>query len=277
MPHRFLSRKAFIQILCFIAAGIAVVGSPNAACAQDTFEIRVEQYEQPVLGRFTLEEHLNDVGIGTASLDGTIAATHHQFHMSTEFTAGISSNVSLGLMVLTALVPGHGGLQYAGWRVLPHFYLPDSLHFPVRFGLTAEFSFQPTLFAESARTLELRPIIEGAIGRVQLDANPSTERSLSGSQARNRWNFQPSLRFAYQLKPRFSPILEYYGAAGSLAKPLPLEQQVHQIYPGGSLRLSENILWDLGIGVGLTPAGNRLVYKTRIEFSLGRTNKDTHN
>ena len=36
------------------------------------------------------------------------------------------------------------------------------------------------------------------------------------------------------------------------------------------MRFTESVQWDLGIGVGLTAAGDRLVYKTRIEFSFGR-------
>lgn len=57
---------------------------------------------------------------------------------------------------------------------------------------------------------------------------------------------------------------------GSLGNLLPAENQVHQIYPGASIRLAGGIQWDLGVGVGLTPAGNRLVYKTRVEIFFGR-------
>jgi hypothetical protein len=49
-----------------------------------------------------------------------------------------------------------------------------------------------------------------------------------------------------------------------LSDPLAADLQVHQFYPGGDLKLAENIVWNFGIGVGLTSAGNRLVYKSRV-------------
>jgi hypothetical protein len=53
----------------------------------------------------------------------------------------------------------------------------------------------------------------------------------------------------------------------------PLSREVHQIYPGADFKLAKGVLLNLGIGVGLGPTGNRLVYKTRIEFSFGRKPK----
>jgi hypothetical protein len=91
---------------------------------------------------------------------------------------------------------------------------------------------------------------------------------------RSGWSFEPSFRFAYEATKRVVPSLEYFGATGPLANLLPLKQEVHQMYPGTTLRLNDNLLWDFGVGVGLTSAGNRLVYKIRLEFSVGRKEKD---
>jgi len=116
-----------------------------AAFAQDPFEIHIYQYELLQPGRFTLEQHLNYVGIGTKTFLGTVAPTNDQFHMTYELTGGITPNISLGFMLLTGERPGGGsGLQYAGWRILPHFYAPKSWHWPVDVGLVGEFSFQRT-------------------------------------------------------------------------------------------------------------------------------------
>jgi hypothetical protein len=263
-------KRRCVYILWFAVIGIAVAGSPRTLSAQDAFEIRVEGIEEPALGEFTYEEHLNAVGIGTKDFDGTVAPTNHQFHMSSELTAGITNHFSLGFMLLTAAVPGRSGLEYAGWRVLPHVYVPSNRHLPVKIGLTAEFGFHPALFEASAHTLELRPIVEKQIGRIQFDVNPSIERSLSGSSGEEGWRFEPSARFAFDVNSRFGLALEYFGATGSLTRALPLKQQVHQVYPTAILKLGRGVLWDFGIGAGLTPAGNRLVFKTRIEISFGR-------
>src|ERR1700722_2873814 len=123
MRHSFTGNVcAGIVISAALALALAVLILPDVASAQDSFEIRVEQYERPTLGAFSIEEHFNYVGIGTANFDGTVAPTNHQFHMSSELTGGITDHMSLGVMLMTAVVPVRsGGLEYAGWRVLPHF------------------------------------------------------------------------------------------------------------------------------------------------------------
>ena len=267
--HPLKTRDILVWMLGSIVTALIVVGNPSLAQAQDPFEIRVEEYERPTLGGFSFEEHVNYVQSGTTSSDGSVAATNHQLHASSELTAGIGDHISLGLMLMTARVPGTG-MEYAGWRVLPHFYAPDSRHLPLKVGLTTEFSFQRIAFDESPSTVELRPIIEKCVGRAQFDVNPAFERPLSRSSAGSSWVFQPSLRFAYEASPRFTPSFEYYGMVGSLAKLSPLENQVHQIYPGVSIRPAGGVQWDIGVGVALTPTGNQLIYKTRVEISFGR-------
>jgi hypothetical protein len=38
------------------------------------------------------------------------------------------------------------------------------------------------------------------------------------------------------------------------------------------VKFSDNIVWNFGIGVGVTDAGNRLVYKSRIGILFGKGN-----
>jgi hypothetical protein len=249
-------------------SGVAAIVGPFAARAQDPFEIHVYEYEQLPLGGFTLEGHFNYVGIGSEQFAGTAAPTQHQFHMTYELTGGITDDISLGFMLLTAARPGGSGLDYAGWRVLPHRYVPATWRLPVNLGLVAEFSFQTTTYEENSNRLELRGIVEKKIRRVQLDFNPVFERALHGPGVNQGWSFEPAFRAAYELNEHFSPSLEYYSSYGAIPSFLPLNQQIHQIYPGGDWKLTKNLLWSFGIGVGLTSTGERLIYKTRLEYSL---------
>ena len=263
-------RLAIRSSAVLVLWGMSPIVCPVPAQAQDPFEIHVYEYEQLAPGGFTLEGHFNFVGIGTNSFNGPVAPTNHQFHMTGELTGGITDNVSVGFMLLTAARPGGSGLEYAGWRVLPHFYAPKSWHLPLDLGLVSEFSFQRTTYEENSKRVELRPIIEKTLGRFQLDLNPVFERALHGPGVHQGWNFEPEFRVAYELNERFSPSLEYYSADGTFPAFPPLDQQVHQILPGGDWKVSKNFLWSFGIGVGLTPAGDRLIYKTRLEYSFGR-------
>lgn len=149
---RFSRRSLAALFLVGIALGF---GSPPAE-AQDPFEIHVYEYEESPPGRFTLEGHFNFVAIGANSFIGPVAPTNHQFHMAGELTGGIVNNISLGFMLPSAVRPCGSGLEYAGWRVLPHLYFPKSWGLPVDLGLVTEFSFQRTTYEENSNRVELR-------------------------------------------------------------------------------------------------------------------------
>jgi hypothetical protein len=270
-PSRRLAFSAWASGALLATVACMILSPP--ARAQDPFEIHVYEYEQLPPGGFTLEAHLNFVGIGTKSFAGTVAPTNHQFHLTGELTGGIVSDVSLGFMLLSGVRPD-GGIEYAGWRVLPHLYIPKSWHLPVDLGLVTEFSFQTTVYEANSRRVEIRPILEKKFGRFQVDLNPVFERALHGPGVHDGWGFEPAARFAYELNKRFSPSLEYYSSDGPFPDLLPVEQQVHQLFPGGDLKLTKRLEWSFGVGAGLTSASPRLVYKSRFEFSFGRKSEE---
>ena len=256
--------RGVLFLLSVLAAG--------HARAQDPFEIHVYEYESLKPGAFTLETHLNYVGAGSKTFEGPVAPSENQFHMTYELTGGITDHVSLGVMLLSAKRPGYG-LDYAGWRILPHFYVPEEWHWPLRAGLVAEFSFQRSTYEENTRRAEIRPILEKTWGRTQIDLNPVFTRALHGAGTRDGWTFEPAARVAYKVNDRIAPSLEYYSDTGPFPTGLPVRAQIHQLLPGGDLKVSEHVLWSFGVGVGTTPAGNRLVYKSRIEIEFGREAK----
>jgi hypothetical protein len=255
-----VAAKLCAAALCLLFIGLAQ--------AQDPFEIHVYEYETLRRGQFTFETHLNYVGKGNRTLEGPLAPFQDQLHMTFELTAGLTDSASLGFMQLNARRVGHP-LEYAGWRVLPHFYVPRSWHWPMDVGLVAEFSFQKTTFEENSRRVELRPILEKSFGRFQIDFNPVFERALHGPGTRDGWNFEPAARIGYEASQRFTPSLEYYSAWGPVPSFVPGSEQIHQILPGGDVKFGKNVVWSFGLGVGATSTGNRLVYKSRFEVSFG--------
>src|SRR5215831_2088183 len=86
----------------------------TVAAAQDSFHIRVHEYE-PLPGEFVFEEHANYVGAGTKSPSGPVAPTNNQLHMAHEFTAGLTRHFSMGAMLLNARRVD-GGLEFGGWK-----------------------------------------------------------------------------------------------------------------------------------------------------------------
>lgn len=239
------------------------------ALAQDPFEIQVYEYETVPKGMWNLETHLNYVGRGTKSFEGPVAPTNNQFHMTYELTHGITNHFEMAAYLVLAERPGPR-YEYAGWRLRPRVSIPKTWGLPMDVSISFEFGFPRKVYEENGTTFELRPVLEKSFGRFQLDVNPVVARALRGPGTRDGWEFEPAVRGAYAVNKKLDLSLEYYGSTGPLHDPFPAGEQVHQFYPGGDLKLSENIVWNFGIGIGATPSGNTLVYKTRIGFLFGR-------
>jgi hypothetical protein len=240
-----------------------------AAYAQYPFEIQVFEYEPLPLGAYTLEEHNNYVLDGATKFDGSVAPLQNQFHFSTELTAGLTDQIRAGLVVLSANVPGLG-VQYGGLRVLPHFYAPKSWGLPVNLGLVTEFSFERSLFDEDTRQVEIRGIVEKHVGRLRMDGNIVFDHALHGPGTRNGWGLEPSGRIAWQAWRSLTPSVEYYGYLGPVGNLPPPGQQIHLIFPGADWKVSEQLTWSFGVGLGVTGSGSQVILKSRFEFEFGR-------
>jgi hypothetical protein len=235
---------------------------------QDPFEIQVYEYETVPKRMWNLETHVNYVGRGTKEFDGPVAPTEDQFHLTFELTHGITDHFEMAGYQVFAHRAG-GGFDFVGWRLRPRVSLPESWRLPVAVSLSGEVGFPRETYEENSATLEIRPIIEKKLGRWQLDFNPVVGRALSGPGTSEGWDFEPGARIGYECNRRLDISLEYYGAVGPIGQWLPGHEQVHQFYPGGDVKLSENLVWNFGVGFGATEAGNRLVYKSRIGWLFG--------
>jgi hypothetical protein len=236
--------------------------------AQDPFEIHVYEYEPLPLGTVTYEAHTNYVLNGTTKSDGLVAPTQSQFHFTSELTAGLTDDFRAALVLLTAKRPDHP-LEYAGFRVLPHIYAPPRWHLPLNLGFVAEFSFAKAAYVDNPWQVELRPIVEKHIGRLQMDGDPVFSRALRGSNTSRGWVFEPAARIGWQLSRNFTPSLEYYSSWGSIQHSDAVHDQMQQIFAGGDLRLREDLTWSFGLGFGLTGTGNRLILKSHFQFEFG--------
>lgn len=256
---------------CIVATLIVGLSLTAPAHAQDPFEIHVYEYETLKPGQFTLEQHLNYWAIGSKDSEGTLAPTNDQLHMTYELTGAVTDQISFGVMQLNAVLPGMG-FQYAGWRVLPHFYAPLSWGLPVELGLVVEFSFARPQYISDTAHVEVRPILQRRVKNFDLIFNPVFARGLRGETVNQGWSFEPAARIAYgdEDTGRFRPYLEWYSELGSVPDLSPVSQQVHQIFPGIDIKLARHLIWSVAPGIGLTAVEPRLVFKSHLEFEFGR-------
>ena len=139
-----------------------------------------------------------------------------------------------------------------------------SIRMPRRIGATG--SSKRTSIIESARTLELVPILERQIAGAQLILNPTIERHMAGPE--NEWEFEPRARLAFPVG-KVTLGVEYHGGWGEIGNFKAGSQQVHQFYPTADFELPGDVELHLGVGFGATTSGDRLVFKTRFEMPLG--------
>jgi hypothetical protein len=260
---RLTSRQAHsIAEITFLL--LVLVWCASRAWAQDPFEIHVYEYEPLSWRQYSLEAHLTFEAQGAPARDSTLLPTRHQTHLTLEPTFGVSPDFAMGFMFLNAWQPGYSP-QFAGWRMLPHFYAPESWGLPVRLGFVAEFSFQKTRYEENSRRVELRPILDRDFGRWQVVFNPVFERALHGEGTRRGWNFEPALLLRWK-RQTFSPSLEYYGGIESINVVPRAQPQVHQLFVGGDWELRPGFGVNLGAGFDVGSKGPGVVLKIRFEW-----------
>jgi hypothetical protein len=236
--------------------------------AQDPFEIHIYEYEPMPLGAYSLEAHLNFDPQGTGTRDGTLLPSHNQTHLTLEPTFGLAEPFAVGFMFLNAWEPGNSP-QFAGWRVLPHFYAPEDWHLPFRLGFVSEFSFQNTRYEENSRRVELRPILDREFKRWQVVFNPVFERALHGPGTQHGWNFEPAGLLRWKREP-FSPSIEYYGEVESITARPHAQPETHQIFLGGDWEPRPRFSINMGVGLDLTTRGPGVVLKSRFEWHWGK-------
>jgi hypothetical protein len=239
-------------------AALAAFSSP--ARAQDPFEIQVYEWALVPVGMWNLETHLNYTGRASAGYN------KDQSHVTFELTRGISKNFEFAGYLLTSNRSGTEDI--VGWHLRPRFTLPET-SFPVKMSLSTEIGFplkkREDLGYENADvTLEVRPIFETNFGKVQVDFNPVFGRAWGGPEG-GGWDFEPDARIAYPATPKLDLSIEGYAAMNALND----SQKVYQIFPNADFQLRENLVWNVGIGFGLTDFGNQLVYKMRLGWLFG--------
>lgn len=255
-------RRAALLLGLVLAACFA---SAEAA-AQDIFEIQVYEYPTVAKDKWNLEVHFNHIARGTKTSEGSVEPTDKQFHLSFELTRGITEHFELAGYLLTAQRPG-GGFEYSGARVRPRLRAPASWKLPVDVSLSFEFAFPRPQYEANSVTLELRPIIEKTFRRWRLSVNPVLARALRGPDTKEGFEFEPGAKLAYFVaKNRSSIGLEYYGSTGPFTNFHRFGDQVHLLFPSADIYFSKNTMVNFGVGFGLTGAGERLIWKSRLGY-----------
>jgi hypothetical protein len=248
-------------------AAIVIFSSPFVL-AQDSFEVQVYESDLVPVNQYELDMHNIFVGHGSTQWDGTVAPSNHQAHVAFEFTRGMTDSFEMGSYLLLAHRPD-GSSEYAGFRLRPRVKAPSGWKLPVGLSLSAEIGFPQLQYEPNHVTLEIRPIIDKTIGRWKFDINPIITFAFNGPEASQGMGLEPEGMIAYAIIPdQFRLMLEYYTALGPVHRLLPLDEQVHLLYPKIEYAFSEFFTVNAGIGMGLTSASDALTWSLRFTFDF---------
>jgi hypothetical protein len=245
---------------------IVAVAWSRPATAQDLFEIQVYPYETVEPGRTMVEMHTNFYPGRSGETTPGELGNHHQLHTTLEVTHGITKYFECaGYLVFAAYVPGRGG-EFAGARIRPRFRLPETPNLFFNISVSLELGFNQREFEANTRTLEIRPILEHQQGRLYLSINPDLSKALKGPDQHDAPDFEPGVKFSWNLTPLVAAGAEYYGATGSITHFLPRQEQRHMIFPTIDLDVSPDWELNFGVGRGLTGSSEHWIFKSIVGY-----------
>ena len=250
------------RVIRRVAVGLLVACAllPSFARAQENFEIQVYGSETVAPGTTMMEVHSNVAARGTTGRENQVLPTQGAFHETLEITQGWTNWFETGFYVFTSIQPD-SGWEWVGDHIRPRVRLPEAWNWPVGVSLSLEAGYQRRAFSTDTWTLEIRPIIDKQWGPWYVSFNPVFGRAIKGENVRRGFEFSPSLKIGYDVTPKVSVGLEYYGTVGPVSRFDPWTEQQHQLFPVVDLNLGPKWEFNFGVGVGLTPSTDRLIVK----------------
>ena len=101
--------------------------------------------------------------------------------------------------------------------------------------------------------------MEKRVKNIVLVTNPSFQRTLNAGNSEG-WTFNPALRAAYDVSNRLTLGVDYYSHATRFSG----------AHATADIKLTDSVVWSLGVNAGPATSENRLIYTSRVQFSWGQ-------
>jgi len=239
------------------AATIAALLAGIAAHAQ-TDEIQVYDAEINNGGEFSLQSHNNYTPIGRKFPDfpGGIVP-NRTLSGVLEWAYGVVDWLELGAYVPVYSWTGNGRVLIDGAKLRGEFVVPHAAERNFFYGVNFELSFNARYWEPTRNSGEIRPIIGGRIGPVDLITNPILDTSFDGLSS---LDFAPASRVAYNFSESWAAAVEHYADFGRLSHFEPPTRQYQTLFAVIDFR-GEPVSVEFGIGHGFTAASDPLILK----------------
>ena len=236
--------------------GIAWLSAAGAHAQTDEIQVYDADINSP--GQFSLQLHNNYTPIGRklADFKGGIVP-NHTLNGVPEWAYGVTDWLELGVYVPLYSWTGNGRFLIDGAKLRAEFVVPHAQDRSFFYGVNFELSFNARYWETTRNSGEIRPIIGGRIGPVDLIVNPILDTWFRGLGS---LDFAPAARVAYNLTESLAAALEHYADYGRLSHFEPLSRQQQTLFAVVDYK-GDPVSVEFGIGHGFTAASDALIFK----------------
>jgi hypothetical protein len=241
----------------------ALLSLALAQPAHATDEIQVYNAGIAAPGQFTIQQHLNYVGLGIkdAPFSGGLVS-NHSLNGTPEFAYGVTDWWELGLYLPFSVQDNRFYSDAFKLRTL--FVSPHADQRNFFYGVNFELSNETPPFAQTRWALEIRPIIGVRNAEYEFIVNPIVD---VGFGRYGEADFAPAARLARKFGEDLYFGLEYYADFGKIGDFSKLADQQHTLFAVTDFKAGVFDI-DLGVGYGLTPGSDRFVIKSIIGYAF---------
>jgi len=254
-------RHGLRRSLCLLAGAVFWIALGQPAKATD--EIQVYNAGIAAVGQFTIQQHLNYIGVGLKDppFPGGLVS-HHSINGTPEFAYGVTDWWEVGLYLPFAIQDRQ--FLSDSFKLRSLFVLPNAAERNFFYGVNFEFSNTTPKFSQTRFGLEIRPIIGVRNADYEFIVNPIVD---IGFGKYGEAHFTPAARVARKLGPDLFVGLEYYADFGEIGNFLKPADQQHTLFAVTDFKLGDFGV-NFGVGYGLTPASDRFVVKTIVGYAF---------
>ena len=255
-----------LKVCVLAAVTAAALGVPVPAAAQtDEIQVYTGGLADPHVFNLTLHNNVIASGSTTPAFPGAVTADK-SWNGVPEWAYGVTSWFEAGLYLPLYSHDKAMGWGLDGLKLRTLFAVPHADDRAFVYGVNFELSFNARRWDTRRVTSEIRPIIGWHLKPVDIIFNPILDTSYDGL---GNLVFAPSTRVALNLSSGWVVGVEEYAELGPLHEFHARRAQSHQVYGivGHSGRPFD---FEAGVGVGLTPASDKLTLKLILSRDIGK-------
>ncbi len=249
---------------CLGALVVALIATPHLAFAQtDEIQVYDGSLAKPGVFNLTLHSNFTPSGVSIPAFPGAVVADK-SLNGVPEWAYGVSRWFEAGLYLPVLSRDKNTGWGVDGLKVRALFATPNADERRFFYAVNLEFSYNARRWNTTRFTSEVRLIVGWHFKRLDLIVNPIFDTAYDGI---GKLDFAPSVRLACKVSPAWDLALEEYADFGPVHRFSAGRDQAHMLF-GAVDHDGKYLDVEAGVGVGLTPASDKLTFKLMLSRDL---------